>query len=75
MNGKKTVDLYFISLLYSVISKGDIMKSKQIKHGAWKDAVVFFNGFIAKVVDFDGVDKFKISIHKGWIHKDLIVWS
>ena len=41
----------------------------------WKDAVVFFNGFMAKVVDFDGVDKFKISIHKGWIHKDLIVWS
>ena len=75
MNGKKPVDLYFISLLYSVISKGDIMKSKQIKHGAWKDAVVFFNGFIAKVVDFDGVDKFKISIHKDWIHKDLIVWS
>ena len=75
MNGKKTVDLYYISLLYSVISKGVIMKSKQIKHGAWKDAVVFFNGFIAKVVDFDGVDKFKISIHKDWIHKDLIVWS
>ena len=51
------------------------MKSKKLKHGAWKDAVVFFNGFMAKVVDFEGVDKFKISIHKGWIHKDLIVWS
>ena len=51
------------------------MKSKHIKHGLWKDAVVFFNGFMAKVVDFDGVDKFKISIHKDWIHKDLIVWS
>ena len=46
-----------------------------IKNGLWKDAVVFFNGFMAKVVDFDGVDKFKISIHKDWIHKDLIVWS
>ena len=75
MNGKKPVDLYYISLLYLGISKGVIMKSKQIKHGVWKDAVVFFNGFMAKVVDFDGVDKFKISIHKGWIHKDLIVWS
>ena len=72
MNGKKTVDLYFISLLYSVMSKGVIMK---FKHIDWKGAVVFFNGFMAKVVDFDGVDKFKISIHKGWIHKDLIVWS
>tara|TARA_R100001163_G_C4986182_1_gene140465 strand:+ start:559 stop:705 length:147 start_codon:yes stop_codon:yes gene_type:complete len=47
----------------------------KFKHKDWKDAVVFFNGFMAKVVDFDGVDKFKISIHKGWIHKDLIVWS
>jgi len=75
MNGKKPVDLYYISLLYLGISKVVIMKSKQIKHGVWKDAVVFFNGFMAKVVDFDGVDKFKISIHKGWIHKDLIVWS
>ena len=46
-----------------------------IKNGLHKDAVVFFNGFMAKVVDFDGVDKFKISIHKDWIHKDLIVWN
>ena len=51
------------------------MKPNQIKHGHWKNAVVFFNGFMAKVVGFDGVDKFKISIHKGWIHKVLIVWS
>ena len=75
MNGKKKVDTYYFLSVYSVISKGVIMKSKKLKHGAWKDAVVFFNGFMAKVVDFDGVDKFKISIHKGWIHKDLIVWS
>ena len=51
------------------------MKPNQIKHGHWKNAVVFFNGFMAKVVDFDGVDKFKISIHKDWIHKNLIVLS
>ena len=68
--------LYYISLLYLGITKGYIMKFKTfIKNGLWKDAVVFFNGFMAKVVDFDGVDKFKISIHKDWIHKDLIVWS
>jgi len=66
------VDTYYFLFLYSVISKGVILKFKQID---WKGAVVFFNGFMAKVVDFDGVDKFKISIHKGWIHKDLIVWS
>ena len=47
----------------------------KFKHTDWKDAVGFFNGFMAKVVDFDVVDKFTISIHKGWIHKDLIVWS
>ena len=51
------------------------MKSGQIKQGLWKDAIVHFNGVMSKVVGFDGVDKFKISIHKGWIHKDLIVWS
>tara|TARA_R100000951_G_scaffold52709_1_gene44425 strand:- start:230 stop:397 length:168 start_codon:yes stop_codon:yes gene_type:complete len=55
------------------------MKAKHIKHGAWKDAVVFFNGVMSKVVGFDGVDKFKIHISGTslpvWIHKDLIVWS
>ena len=43
----------------------------KFKHIDWKGC--FLQWFY--VVDFDGVDKFKISILKGWIHKDLIVWS
>ena len=41
------------------------MTNKKIKQGFWKNAVVFFNGHMAKVTDFNGVNKFKISIHKG----------
>ena len=53
------------------------MKPNQIKHGHWKDAIVFFNGFMAKIIDFDGVDKLKIwdGTKMKWVHKSLIVWS
>ncbi len=53
-----------------------------MKHGDWKDKTVHFNGFQHKVIDFDGVDMFKIddgkqhsSFSKKWVHKSLIVWS
>ena len=36
------------------------MKSKQIKHGLWKNQIVHFNGVQHKVIDFDGKDMFKI---------------
>jgi len=56
-----------------------MMKSKQIKHGHWKDAIVHFNGVMSKVIGFDGIDKFKIHIDGTslpvWVHKSLIVWS
>ena len=56
---KLKVDTYYFLFLYSVISKGVKMKFKHIN---LKDKVAVFNGFQAKVVDFDDVDKFKISI-------------
>ncbi len=53
------------------------MKANQIKHGLWKNAVVHFNGFQHKVLDFDGKNKFfmRDSQDGKWVHKDLIVWS
>ena len=57
------------------------MKSKQIKHGLWKNQIVHFNGVQHKVIDFDGKDMFKIDDEKQepfsikWIHNSLIVWS
>ncbi len=53
------------------------MKSKQLKNKLWKNAVVHFNGFMHKVLDFDGKNKFFIhdSQDGKWVHKDLIVWS
>ena len=38
------------------------MKPNQIKNGFWKNAVVHFNGFQHKVLDFDGKNKFFTSI-------------
>ena len=77
--------MHWFSFVYSRVTKGDKimipfnghkpMTNKKIKQGFWKNAVVFFNGHMAKVTHFNGVNKFKISIHKGWIHKDLIVWN
>ena len=46
------------------------MKSNKLNMD-WKDRCLF-NGFIAKVIDFDGVDKFKISIHKDGFTKTLL---
>ena len=57
------------------------MKPKQIKHGLWKNAIVHFNGFQHKVIDWDGNLTFKIddgkqeSFSVKWIHNSLIVWS
>ncbi len=53
------------------------MKSKQLKNKLWKNAVVHFNGFMHKVLDFDGKNKFFIhdSQDGKWVHKDLIVWN
>ena len=57
------------------------MKPNQIKNGFWKNAVVHFNGFQHKVIDFDGKDQFfihdslKTKAKSKWVHKDLIVWN
>ena len=58
------------------------MKSKQIKHGLWKNQIVHFNGVQHKVIDWDEKTKFfKIDDEKQkpfsikWIHNSLIVWS
>ncbi len=55
------------------------MKPNQIKHGHWKDAVVWIDGKMSQVKDFDGGDKFKIKFFVSgksiWVDKDIIVWS
>ena len=53
------------------------MKSKKIKQALAEKVVVHFNGFMHKVLDFDGKNKFFIhdSQDGKWVHKDLIVWS
>ena len=58
------------------------MKTKQIKHGHWKNQIVHFNGVQHKVIDCDVKTKFfKIDDEKQepfsvkWIHNSLIVWS
>ena len=60
------------------------MRSKQIKHGHWKNQIVHFNGVQHKIIDWDGKvtsPSFKIDDEKQepfsvkWIHNSLIVWS
>ena len=78
---KKRLDWYGISLVYSRVTKGDKMKSKQLKNGLWKNKVVFFNGFQAKAVDLKLKDlglKFKLQFLNGktkWVDFNLIVWD
>ena len=55
------------------------MKSGQIKQGLWKDAIVWIDGKMSQIQDFDGGDKFKIKFFVSsksiWVDKSIIVWS
>ena len=45
----------------------------------WKDAIVWIDGKMSQVKDFDGDGKFKIKFSVSgqsiWIDKSIIVWS
>ena len=55
------------------------MKPNQIKHGHWKDAIVWIDGKMSQVKDFNGGSKFKIKFFVSgksiWVDKGIIVWS
>ena len=45
----------------------------------WKNAIVWFDGKMSQIQDFDGGDKFKIKLFVSgntvWVDKSIIVWS
>ena len=45
----------------------------------WKDAIVWIDGKMSQVKDFDGDGKFKIKFSvsgkSNWVDKGIIVWS
>ena len=52
------------------------MKGNQIKNGLWKNAVVFFNGFLATVKGMKD-NKFLLQFPNKqiWVNNKLIVWN
>ena len=52
---------------------------QKINKNTWKNAIVWFDGKMSQIQDFDGGDKFKIKLFVSgntvWVDKSLIVWS
>ena len=52
---------------------------QKINKNTWKNAIVWFDGKMSKIQDFDGGDKFKIKLFVSgntvWVDKSIIVWS
>ena len=55
------------------------MKGNQIKNGLWKNKIVWLDGKMSQVKDFDGGSKFKIKFFVSgksvWVKNKLIVFS
>ena len=56
-----------------------VMKGNQIKNGLWKNKIVWLDGKMSQVKDFDGGSKFKIKFFVSgksvWVKNKLIVWD
>ena len=52
---------------------------QKINKNTWKNAIVWFDGKMSQIQDFDGGDKFKIKFFVSgksiWVDKSIIVWS
>tara|TARA_B100001939_G_scaffold239065_1_gene206389 strand:- start:1755 stop:1934 length:180 start_codon:yes stop_codon:yes gene_type:complete len=52
---------------------------QKINKNTWKNAIVWFDGKMSQIQDFDGGDKFKIKLFVSgntvWVDKGIIVWS
>mgnify|MGYP001433051395 FL=1 len=52
---------------------------QKINKNTWKNAIVWFDGKMSQIQDFDGGDKFKIKLFVSgntvWVDKSIIVWS
>ena len=52
---------------------------QKINKNTWKNAIVWFDGKMSQIQDFDGSDKFKIKLFVSgntvWVDKGIIVWS
>ena len=52
---------------------------QKINKNTWKNAIVWFDGKMSQIQDFDGGDKFKIKLFVSgntvWVDKGVIVWS
>ena len=52
---------------------------QKINKNTWKNAIVWFDGKMSQIKDFDGGDKFKIKLFVSgntvWVDKSIIVWS
>ena len=55
------------------------MKGNQIKNGLWKNKIVWLDGKMSQVKDFDGGSKFKIKFFVSGksvlVKNKLIVWD
>ena len=71
---KKSLDSY----TFSFVALG-VMKGNQIKNGLWKNKIVWLDGKMSQVKDFDGGSKFKIKFFVSgksvWVKNKLIVWD
>ena len=69
---KKSLDSY----TFSFVALG-VMKGNQIKNGLWKNKIVWLDGKMSQVKDFDGGSKFKIKFFVSgksvWVKNKLIV--
>jgi len=52
---------------------------QKINKNTWKNAIVWFDGKMSQIQDFDGGHKFKIKLFVSgntvWVDKGVIVWS
>tara|TARA_R100000329_G_scaffold129607_1_gene108584 strand:- start:259 stop:438 length:180 start_codon:yes stop_codon:yes gene_type:complete len=56
-----------------------LIADQKINKNTWKNAIVWFDGKMSQIQDFDGGDKFKIKLFVSgntvWVDKSIIVWS